>query len=594
MRIFIVTMVSAITLSTHCMMDDRVLVKTLDGKNCRLPQWKIESSRLLHRKQELQKFKEKYSGAAPANISLNTVSSEKLYLFSNILDADNIPTCFSKLRPKQRDRLLCAVGPQELDCPDIVVELVKVYFQQDFIKEHIYPHLLTMEISHLLQELIIVDNCKQKTFTNTRTENYDPCMVISDNGNYNLLPSLLTGKATFNGITAPLMDVISNESDDRWFYEKITNKSPGKDYILTPTEPIDYNNPHPEEDTKKLWARLHDKNIVLQKNIKHTNIIMGSAFSNNGKYLATSSSDGVNSELILTDLAIANDAFVGADILLTGHKGKINCIGFNNQSTVFAATSDNGIYFWDTQTGSLFKELEGPATAMWINHNDTRLAILTPCQPDSFVGLIDITDINNIFIIEIIKINNAKLKNITFTPSGDNIILTTDYEAFVFDGWSGKSIMQTSEKGTTSLDSILLMPHLPILITTHHNQFNENNVTLWDINSKQWIIHNLLNNEKQVTGIGVSADGRYIVATKLTNEMVQTELYNDNTDSSLQWIKDQPNLSQRYLLLRLYRAQKLNDTLFLNPNSHAYCILKSLSQAPCDARKMVEKYLLKK
>ena len=224
-------------------MENRILIKTWDNQECRLPQWKIEKSRLLHTKQELQTFKEKYSGALPSPITRKTICPEKLYLFSNALDAHDLPTYFKRLPAKKRILLLCATGPQELDSSYITYELLNAYYEQVFIEKHINSRLSTKEVADYVQGLIIRDNCEHQNFIQTKIENYEKHLVSHNDGSYNDLPSLLSIQPNFSGYTPQLIQSISHESNEQWLFEKLTNVVQKKQYILTPMEPIDSNDP---------------------------------------------------------------------------------------------------------------------------------------------------------------------------------------------------------------------------------------------------------------------------------------------------------------------------------------------------------------
>src|ERR1700733_2511227 len=96
---FIVLFCSLISFTSIVCMDLQTHIITSDRKEYILPQWKIEASRLLQRKQELQKAQEKYYGIQPALLTLKTINAEKLDLFSDALDAMDFPLYFGELTP---------------------------------------------------------------------------------------------------------------------------------------------------------------------------------------------------------------------------------------------------------------------------------------------------------------------------------------------------------------------------------------------------------------------------------------------------------------------------------------------------------------
>lgn len=610
--IFIV-MIVIISASISAMEDNKSLIKTSDNKNFRFPQWKIEASRLLHTKQELQAFKEKYSGALPAPIILKTMCQEKLQLFSDALDAHDFSLYFKNLSDKKQNLLLNITGPQEFDSPYIMSQFLSIYCPQDLIEKY----LSIMEIAMHLQGLVVFDNCKHKNFRQTSIEKYQrrilPNIKMSYAysplyqlyAGYHCLPPLLTNEySRFSGITSPTLMKLTDAVDTLWLIQNCTESENGIFYCFTSIDPVDKNNRYEQmfikENKKKLWVMI-GADIISQKIIEHTNAIEESIFSKDGKYLVTTSNKE-RGELILSDLAIDNDRFIGSDILLTGHKGWIGPVCFNKQSDIVAAVSSNSIYMWDIHKKSLLTKFDYPdgrVNIISFNHNDSRF-VTTAFHDDidaSSITLWDSSDITNIFIIKTIVYNNQFITGITFTPAGDKLIIETKRSAMIINGLSGDIIMETGtinsevNKNLSHVNAVL-MPYVPILITTARNDQNQCTVTLWDINTKEAIAV-LLENQKDLAGIGCNFSGRFVISVTNFFSMITTELYNKSIGECLNWIKNKPNLLQKYLLHRLYYAQKNNESVALHSDSPEYRILQSLPTAPYAVKEMVEKYLIK-
>lgn len=609
MHTFIMLMLIIIS-SARAMENNGVLVRTSDNKDCRLPQWKIEASRVLQIKQGLQRL-EKRSGALLAPIILKTINQKQLQLFSGALDTHYFPYFVDKkLTSDERKLLFCVAGPQGLDSPYIMYQFLKKYCPQDIIKNNINLYLPTIEIGHYLQGLIIADNCKYKNFTHTRSENYTEDVVYNYDGSYCRLPQILLPKPRFNGTAFPLIEALSDESDERWYIEKIKKIDQEKGYVLTPMEPADdedlLRQMSSKENKKRLWVKHHKNDKVIQKIIEHTQVIEHSVFSSDGKYLATSSV-GEHGELILTDLTIENNKFSGSDIVLTGHSGLINCICFNKQSTMLAAVSKKNVYVWDMKTLALRAVLECPEGKTYLMrfcNKDTQLITITfdETTNNSYMRLWDRIGCNHndFYSIDInlgVDIKSYVTRLIGF-PSEDKIILKTKQGAMIFDPLN-KSIMDIKTINNSINDSFscvatVLMPHQPILMAMAKND-KKFTVDLWDINSKKQIV-TLLEDEKHfVGGVGVDATGRYVVTTIFSpisaSSMVTTALYDDKAADCLNWIKTEPTLLQIYLLYRLYVARKNNDSVFLHPDSPEYRIFQDLSNEPCNIKEIVEKYL---
>jgi hypothetical protein len=609
----IVIMLLIIVVSVEAMENNGILIKTSDNKNCWLPQWKIESSRLLHIKQELQAFKEKYSGALPAPIILKTICQKKLQLFSDALDEHDFAMYFKNLSDKKKNVLLNMVGPQELDSPYFISQFFSMYCPQDLIEKY----LSTTEIATYLQGLVIADNCKHKNFTQTAAQKYERRFLPNIKNSYNnmmlsglysgyyCLPPVLTNvHSRFSGITNPSLRRLSNETDKSWLIQNYMNNANKILYFFTPVDPVDDKNQYGQmfikKNKKKLWALFGDKTVSsLQKIIEHTNAIEGVVFSNDGRYLATSST-WQQGELMLSDLEINNNKFISSDVLLTGHKGLIGSMCFNKKSTILAAVSMNCIYMWNIQKKSLITQFDCQnemPNIISFNHDDSRFVSVTfnvNTNTDT-ITLWDSTDITNIFFIKSIAYQNQSITSITFTSSGDKLIIETKIGVIVLNGLSGEVIMETgliNQEVDRSLSCVhaVLMPYLPMLITMAHNDRNQSTIALWDINTNKRIAL-LLEDQKDLVGIGLNPSGRSIILITTLFGMITVELYNNSVADSLNWIKNKSNLLQRYLLHRLYVAQKNNELVSLHPDSPEYRILQNLPTAPCAVKEMIEKYL---
>jgi len=606
----IIMVISTIVVPVEAMEYNEVLVKSSDNKECRLSQWKIESSRLLHTKQELQIFKGKHSGALLAPIVLKTICQKKIQLFSGALDALYFPYYLKKLTPDEKNLLVSAVGPQELDSSYVICQFLNAYFSQYFIKKNIIPCLSTTVIGHYLQGLVIADNCKHKNFVYTKTETDMRDLACNDDGSYYNLPKILLPNPNFSGFTFPVVEPISaplvDEFEAPWLLNKITKNIQGKVFILTPMEPTNYDDCIKQmflkENKKILWVKRHENDKGLQKVIEHINAIEYSAFSSDGKFLATGSV-GEPGELLLTNLAINNNMFTRPDILLTGHSGSIDCICFNKQSTIVAAASKKNIYLWDVQKYSVLATLEypeGKTHIMQFCDNDNKLITVSFDETvgSSIIRLWVIADLAKIDIKLRDTYRNSYIHSVALTPLEDKIIIKTSQRAIIFDMLLEKSIMDTKVINNPVINifsrvEAVLMPYQSIFVTTARNDCHQCSVTLWDMNSQKRII-TLLENQEHLCGIGVDSSGRYVIAAALFPcDTVKIALYDDNAADCLEWIKNQANLLQRYLLLRLYDAYKHNDMVKLHPNSPEYRILQDLPTAPCGVKEMVEKYLLK-
>ncbi len=613
MYTIIAVMLLIIVDPAEAMENNGVLVKTLDDKGLWFPQWKIEGSRVLQTKQEWQAFKEKYHGALPAPITLKTIDQEKLQLFSDALDAHDFGDYLNTLSDTKKSLLLSLARPQELNSWYIMGQFLIRYGIQHLIEKY----LPTTEVAMYLQGLVIADNCRNKKFTQTPITKYRTCLLSNFKssyqcystlytGYYNLPPLFANAQSSFSGITNPSLIRLSNESDKCWLIQNCTKSENKILYYFTSIDPVDNINRYEQlfikENKKKLWAINSDTNAESYKIIEHINPIELSVFSKDGKYLATASA-GNQGELVLSDLTVKNNKFIGFDVLLTGHEGWIGPVCFNKKSTVIAAVSDESVYMWNVQEQSLLRQFRCPyeiTNIISFNHDDSRFVTITfdDHANVSVITLWDAVDIKNMLVIKTIEWPDQFVTGISFTPSGGNLIIEAKSGVRVLDGLSGEEIMETilinqGAHRPLSCVNAVLMPHVPMLVTTAHNDKGECTVALWDVNTKK-SISLLLENQKDLVGIGISPSGRCVYSMTHPFGMITTTLYDDFVAKTLGWIDNKLNILQRYVLRRLCELQKNNESVALHSDSPEYCILQSLPTAPCAVKEMIEKYLLKK
>lgn len=244
-----VMLLSTLNISIYCM-NENALIKTSDNQEFLLPQWKIESSRLLHTKQELQAHKQKYCQALSIPITLKTINSKALRLYSDALDTEDFTIYFKKLSSKKQNLLICTAGKEKLDCSYLTIQLLNNYFTPDLIKEHINPRISIKKAALCLQKLIILNNCEHKTFMQTTTKDYESQVTINGNGHYDILPNILTETKNFSGFSFPAILPISNELENEWLFENYIQPKSGNAYILTPTEPTQGHNNYAQWDER--------------------------------------------------------------------------------------------------------------------------------------------------------------------------------------------------------------------------------------------------------------------------------------------------------------------------------------------------------
>lgn len=593
-------------LSTTCMdpiQSNQCKIKTSDGKVCQLPQWQIERSRKLHKQQALH-YRMHIADSFP--LLLKKIDQEKLMLFSAALEAEKFDVFFNKLNPSLKNKLICIAGKQELASPILTLILLQQCISPHIIKKHIDPHFAY--IIDTMKQQIILDNFENNHIIQKSCDSYlEHAYYASKNyqaplefNSYDTLPEILKEKTNFNGITLPMICRLSEQSPDIWL---INNQINGT-YIITPTKPINQKDPFAQtrsiqlqnRDANKnyLWTFIDDE-ISIKKTLTLTNPIENSLFSNNGKYLAIWS----GSELVLISLVAKDTALTCHNLFLTEHTGKVKTVCFNEQSTLFAYSSDNSIYFWDTQKKQLLQQLSLPdhtIDCICINNLDNRMAVIAFDKKtrNYILTLLDCTNISELRPINHFSFSSSPVThNSLFTPCGEKILIREKKMITILDAISGKILSQIeSHKNNAPTEFSILIPHTNILISGQNNLLKFNNL---DSHKDMSLVLEDKNSSIKIPlcGIGCTSEGRIAVALYRGFKMIAVELFNEKTWIGLIWMNDNLNLIQKYLLLRLYHKRHSDDNQELNLNYLERSILTNLPTEPCNVKEMVEKYLLK-
>lgn len=568
-----------------CMNNDSRII-TSDNQEFTLAQWQIEASRLMHRKQELQKAKEAYYGVSSAPITLKTICSEKINLFRDALTHKEFGPYFEKLDDNKKRMLKCAAGETELDSPFITTELLKCCFDHDFLQENIMPHLPMSDIVDCLQYLLIMNNCKNKKFETIKNSD-DMIVHAGQDGHYNRIPSSLLDFKYMGSFPERKFECIAEKW---WMLDSLLIINEDECYRVTPLNPGDK---FAEENNKKrLWFTNKDcSQAVVKKIITHSHSINHILFSDNGKYLATASL-APQAGLVLTDLSLA---FL-PDRFLTGHSGDIHAISFNNQSTLLAVGSDNGIQFWDVEKNQLaviFDDcVDKPVGRCTFGGNAFFAACMLPTRNNvSCINLWNVADLSSIRLIKSIIFTDCIPKSFYFDFTCGKLIATTRHNVVLIDINSGEIVMKTDHVAAIDwqMHTAIVMPNIDILAVASIAGTPDCCVSLWDIKSGT-LLATLLKNQKIIRSIGASA--RRIFSVFNDDQVVETSLYDKSFGESLDWIDEDTTLLQRYLLYRLHRVHQNNEEAIIDPDCPEYNILENLLTIP-NVKALIG-YLLKK
>lgn len=590
---FIIVIYFLMSFAVTSCMDTGSSIITSDNKKFIFPQWKIETSRLLHRKQELQKAQEIYYGAPLAPIMLKTICSKKLELFEQAVASKKFGSYFKNLSDENQRLLTCIAGQNELDSPVVTIKLLNYYVCPDVLKQNFFSHFSTGYIVDTLHDLVVIDSCKNKKFESVKnSEN----LVIKGmlNGDYKKVPKSSSFFANYIGCASyeVRLDTIA---DKRWFLDKIKIKNDWQCYRVTPATYHRDDNSTIEHNKKNLWIGNWDgSGAVLKKTIQHTQDIAYMCFSNNAEFLATASLPP-QAEITLTDLSVENFP----DFFLREHGGTINSIFFNDQSTLLAVGSSNGIQLWDLKKkvlAKVFDDCIGKPAGHCVFGNDTFFAACI-LEGDNRVilNVWDIADVSSTRLINSISFKDCVPRQLSFDQTGNRLIAMTDRNVVLIDARSGKIIMQTDPIAGADwrIHAAIMMPDSDIVaVAATTDDAPMCCVKLWDVASQK-VLATLLEDKKNIRTIGVTA--RRVITIFSNDEVVETSFYDEKSvGHALEWLQDDTvSLLHRYLLQRLHRAHQNNDTVAIHPDCPEHTIVDSLPTEP-NARGLVEKYLLKK
>lgn len=570
--------------------DKMIQIKTSDMLFYNLPQWQIEASRLLHTKQEFLVFNEKCSGQKLYPPSLNTITKKQLGFFSQALRKNNFTRYYQERTPEERQLLINLAGENQLMSPILTILLALECFDTNII-QHIASFLsdeMNTVHNHLKRSLVIhnltLNGYKQSV------NGYQDDKYLSDliGHNYDEFP-----------FVEPIL-----LKDEQHIPLKIKKKNKNESYYITRKYLIENDTVDSKDNNKvNIWViNSETKTKNLKKIVEHSSEIKNIQLSNNGKYLVTSSTDEPNNELIITYLKQQKKIPAFSHLILKENKDNISDICFNPPSTILAIGSENGIKLLDPKTLSTIKKLDMPRHGKCVellefNKANTLLAasILHQEPMKYIIQLYDISKPDSIIKITQVKKTIEQICGLTFS-SDNELIITGTYQTIVIDRL-GKTIIKTKMSPFTdqlfSVQIAVLMTDINMLVTAQVTNEKYCDTKIWDIQSKE-ILAVLLCNATKVNGVGISENGQSIITTHYDHRITQTDLYTANAATSLEWIKNGSNLLQRYLLLRLYRAKKIDCEVNLDKNPIESKVFNKLPTTPSNVKRLVQNHLFKK
>jgi WD40 repeat protein len=192
-----------------------------------------------------------------------------------------------------------------------------------------------------------------------------------------------------------------------------------------------------DEFDATVWD-LATRTVLLT--LPHDAVVFGAAFSPDGKYVSTSTSDG---------MAKIWDASTG-DLIheLSGHTANIQRVAFSPDGQLLATASEDGTAkVWDVATGKILLTLSGHTGALWGAIFSPNGSLLTTIGNDGTAKLWDSTTGQELFTF---TGHNGPVLGVAFSADGQLLATaSTDQTAKIWDVSAGASAQPLTLHGHT-------------------------------------------------------------------------------------------------------------------------------------------------
>ncbi len=596
----------------------------------------IESSSILLQKQLLREKTtpahvkkwgytiECYDRLEKAPLYLNNISSAQLNLFKRFLNLDPSKwnNQFHLLSLQQQDDLFFIASEKGLGVCQLMAQLAEVDLLPEIIEKNITPHFFIKDVRNYLRYHIIVDNARNKRFT-------EKTYVFSDKKEWHFnavldkmmfVPdaAIKKGLYRFSG-SIDAADIVLEGKE--WACTIQKKRDDNLIYYITPTITNDEMLQLPVKTFPTneciLWAVDSNKNIFYKKNIQCDGRWNNIKFSPDGNYIAISAESTAtypHHTVALISLGAVEDASCCKEMILP-IDSKIMSLCFNDQSTVLATGTSSerliqsSITLWDIATGQqlscVSNPLGGKVKNLCFNHSGTKMFATYDYGYDGFSGinLFDVTDYTHPKeIISHNLINDLVCAQAYFSDDDTKIVATlTEGNLIFMDGITG-AIINDKEKESYSnarrqIASVFNHDN-SLLVSAKLAQFGylAGDTLLWDTGTGT-VIATLISGQAGVNGVGFTPDKRHVVTTcesKIADAIIMTTLFDLNTHNALKWLKHGTSFLQKYVLYCAYKAQQDKNSKSKQIPYVLQHVLGLLPKDAYNAKEIIEKFLQKK
>ena len=261
------------------------------------------------------------------------------------------------------------------------------------------------------------------------------------------------------------------------------------------------------DGTAKVWDATTGKELLSVKSVVKGTRPPGPAFegwggfwyatfSPDGKYLATADGDGI---------AHIWDAVTGEELLaLEGHRDEVDHIEFSPDGSRVVTVSPDGLaILWDVLTGEKLLTLSQGSALYWVvfSPDGSRIAIAN--HDDAWVSIWDAVTGGRLLTL---PHPNTEVDSVSYSPDGGRIVTTSnDQTVRIWDANNGKELL-TLYGYTINVTNAAYSPDGTRIATV----VQDNQIKIWDADTGQELL-TIAGHSLDVLTVAFSPDGAHVV-----------------------------------------------------------------------------------
>jgi WD40 repeat protein len=270
-----------------------------------------------------------------------------------------------------------------------------------------------------------------------------------------------------------------------------------------------------------IWSRESGKRLKILREHKH--LVLGMAFSPDGKSLATGSFDG---SVKLWDIERGNTY-----INLIGHESSVEDVSFSPDGKLLATCSrDNSVIIWNLELKKAVKTLKGHTDYIWDVAFSPDGEKVATASSDRSIKVWDWKKGSVEF--DLLKHKNH-VRSIAFSPDGKSLVSgSEDATVNLWDLQTG-NILLNLEGHTKSVRETVFSPDGTRIASASE----DNTVKIWDSKNGQMLYSIKINDIESKGGcksVAFNSDGKYLVTTLDNGSVKMWDLESLYTDWTLE------------------------------------------------------------